>query len=63
MSGTSTLLATAPTGEAFRGVAFAPVSLNTGNGLPETPFIVFLPLLAVAGLAGYLAVRRRQPTA
>jgi hypothetical protein len=31
--------------------------------LPETPFVLFLPLLAVAGLAGYMAVRRRQSVA
>jgi hypothetical protein len=62
MSATTTLLATAPTGEAFRGVAFAPVSLTTGNGLPESPLTVALPLLAAAGLVGYVARRRHQGT-
>ena len=47
----------------MKGVVLAPVNLTTGNNLPETPFVVFLPLLAVAGLAGYLAVRRRRDVA
>ncbi len=58
-----TTLAAAPTGESMKGVVLAPVNLTTGNGLPETPFIVFLPLLAIAGLAGYVAVRRRHSVA
>ena len=63
MSATSTLLATAPVNEAFRGVAFAPVSLTVGSGLPETPFALLLPGLAGIGLAGFVAVRRRRLTA
>jgi hypothetical protein len=63
LSSTAAVLAAAPTGESMKGVVLAPVNLTTGNNLPETPFIVFLPLLTVAGLAGYLAVRRRQTVA
>jgi MYXO-CTERM domain-containing protein len=63
LSSTAAVLAAAPTGEAMKGVVLAPVNLNTGNDLPETPFVVFLPLLAVAGLAGYVAVRRRRSIA
>ncbi len=58
-----TTLAAAPTGESMKGVVLAPVNLTTGNGLPETPFVVFLPLLAIAGLTGYVAVRRRHRVA
>jgi len=60
LSSTAAILAAAPTGESMKGVVLAPVNLTTGNGLPETPFILFLPLLAIAGLAGYVAVRRRH---
>lgn len=63
LSAPATVLAAAPTGESMKGVVLAPVNLTTGNNLPETPFVVFLPLLAVAGLAGYLAVRRRRDVA
>ena len=62
MSATSTLLATAPANEAFRGVAFAPVSLTVGSGLPETPYALLLPGLAGIGLAGFVLVRRRRLT-
>jgi hypothetical protein len=63
LASTATVLAAAPLGESMKGVVLAPVNLNTGNNLPETPFVVFLPLLAVAGLAGYVAVRRRRSIA
>ncbi len=61
LSGTPTLLATAPTGTDFKGLAWAPVA--TGNGLPESPLAIGLPLVAALGLAGYIAVRRRRQVA
>ena len=45
----------------LKGLAFAPVLANPNQGdTPETPFIVLLPLLAIAGLGGYVAFRRRH---
>ncbi len=60
LTSAANILAAAPTGEAMKGVVLAPIDLSTGNNLPESPFIVLLPVLAVAGLAGYVAFRRRS---
>ena len=34
-------------------------SCSPGNGLPEAPYVVALPVLALAGFGGAFAVRRR----
>ncbi|MGD0380701.1 MAG: hypothetical protein ABSC30_12025 [Acidimicrobiales bacterium] len=59
LSGSATLLATAPSGTDFKGLAFAPVATG-GEGLPETPFVLALPVLGALLLGGYLALRRRS---
>ena len=58
LSGTATTLATAPTGDAFKGLAFAPVG-TPGTGTPEVPMALVLPLGGAAVLVGYVAYRRR----
>ena len=66
LSGTTTTLATAATNEAFRGVALAPQSGTVGNGLPEAPVVLALPLAAAllgGGAYLYSARRRRGNTA
>jgi hypothetical protein len=56
---TPSLLATAGTNEAFRGVAFAP-SASTGNPLPESPLAIALPAVGVVVIGGTLVLRRRR---
>jgi len=59
MTGVATTLATAPSGDDFHGVAFAPVTAAVAQ-TPEVPFTVSLPLVATALLGGgYLVYRRR----
>jgi hypothetical protein len=61
LSGTLTTLATNPTNEAFRGVAFAPSA--PPPALPESPFAIAFPLLAagfVVGGGAWITVRRRR---
>ncbi|HTT85919.1 MAG TPA: hypothetical protein VMF60_01005, partial [Acidimicrobiales bacterium] len=61
LSGTATQLATAPTGSAFKGLAFSPVG-TPGTGTPEVPLALVLPLGGGALLAGYVVYRRRYGT-
>ncbi len=58
LSGTATVLANAPTGDAFKGLVFAPP--GPASVTPETPIVILLPCLAVLGLAGYVVYRRRH---
>lgn len=61
LSATPTLLATAPSGDAFKGLAFAPgTSLPNNGDLPEAPFMILLPTAAVALFGGVYVVRRRR---
>jgi hypothetical protein len=61
---TVTGLATAPTGESFKGVAFAPGTLVPNNGdTPEAPWAIALPALAAAGMVVYVLRRRRRQAA
>ena len=61
LSGSTTNLATAAANEAFRGVALAPTSGNVGNGLPEAPVVLALPLAAaLIGGGAYLFTARRR---
>jgi hypothetical protein len=62
LSGTPVTLSTAPTNEAYRGVAFAPASL--GSPLPEAPLTIALPLsaAALAGGAAWIVFGRRRRT-
>ncbi len=56
-----TTLANAPTGESFKGVAFAPGTAVPNNGdTPEAPYVLLLPGLAAVALAGYIVLRRRR---
>jgi hypothetical protein len=54
-----TLLATAGTNEAFRGVAFAPIVTNS-PGLPESPLTFGLPILAALTFGGSALILRRR---
>jgi hypothetical protein len=56
LNGTLTTLATAPTNEVFRGVAFAPTAAVAAIPEPET----YAMLLAGLGLIGFAARRRRK---
>jgi hypothetical protein len=58
LSGSATVLANAPSGDAFKGLVFAPP--GPGAVTPETPYTLLLPGLAAVGLAGYLVYRRRR---
>jgi hypothetical protein len=58
LTASPTLLATAGTNEAFRGVALIP--LGVGQSLPEVPFIIALPLSAFVLGAGALGLNRRR---
>jgi hypothetical protein len=56
---TVNLLATAPSGTDFKGLAFAPI-VSVGNQLPEAPLVIALPLLGMGAFAVYaLRLRRR----
>lgn len=57
-SGTAATLATAPANEAFRGVAFAPVTTPTPV-VPEAPWAALLPVAAMAALGMTAFMRRR----
>ncbi len=59
LSGSASLLATAPSGTDFKGLAFAPIATG-GEGLPETPFVLALPILGTLLFGGYAALRRRS---
>jgi hypothetical protein len=58
LTGTPTLLATAPSGTDFKGLAFAPVAPAAAT--PETSLVVALPILAAVLLGGTYVVRRRR---
>jgi len=63
LSGTASTIATAPSGTDFKGLAFAPVA-QPGQGLPEVPVVVALPVAAGLLLGGFYVVgRRRRATA
>ena len=62
LSGTATTLATAPSGSAFKGLTFAPVA-TVGEGLPETSFVLGLPIVGALCFGGYVAFRRRYRAA
>lgn len=61
LNGTPTVIATAPSGDVFKGLAWAPVS--PGMGTPETPWTLALPLLGVILFGGGYVVWRRRETA
>lgn len=58
LTASPTLLATAPTDEAYRGIALLPVGL--GTPVPEVPLAIVLPLSAMALTAGALVLNRRR---
>jgi hypothetical protein len=58
----TTPIATAASDEAFRGVALVPTA-SVGNGLPEAPFAVMLPLGAVLIGATVFGLTRRRRAA
>jgi hypothetical protein len=58
LTGSATTLATAPTGTDFKGLAFAPST--PGNGTPEVPFAVALPILGALLMGGAYVLRRRR---
>ncbi len=61
VSGTAVSLATAPTNEAFRGVALAPQPLvNPGTAIPEVPLAAALPLLGLGAFGAVATARRRR---
>lgn len=64
LSGSLVTLATAPTNEAYRGVAFAPTP-TSAPVVPESPLVVLLPLTALLLMGGavVIVVRRRRPPA
>jgi hypothetical protein len=59
LSGTATALATAPAGDAFKGVAFAPQPAP-GTDLPETPLTLALPVVGALSAAAYVVLARRR---
>ena len=63
LAGSFTQLATAPTGDDFKGLAFAPATALPNNGdTPEVPLALVLPLAGGAVLAGgvfWTSPRRR----
>lgn len=62
LTGSPTTLATAPTNEAFRGVAFAPSAPPVQT--PEVPLAIVLPLSAMAMAGGaWIILGRRRRTA
>lgn len=52
-------LATAPTGDDWKGLAWAPTAGANNGQLPEAPVVVALPLLGAAAIAVYALSRRR----
>jgi len=54
-----TTLATAPTGESFKGVTFAPVA-QPAQQTPEAPLVLLLPVAAGLIAAGGVALARRR---
>jgi hypothetical protein len=63
LTGTATQLATAPTGDDFHGLAFAPGTTLPNNGVtPEVPFAILLPGVALLLLGGVYVIRRRRQT-
>ena len=65
LTGTFTQLATAPTGDDFHGLAFAPNTPLPNNGdTPEVPLALLLPIAGGAIFGGvYLTHRRRRHAA
>ena len=61
LNGTPTVIATAPSGDVFKGLAWAPVA--PGTGTPETSWALALPIIGVVLLGGAYVVRRRRGTA
>jgi hypothetical protein len=59
LSGTPTLLASAGTNEAFRGLAFAPTAQPAAQ-TPESPLAIALPAAAVAIIGGAVVLGRRR---
>ncbi|MGO8862746.1 MAG: hypothetical protein ACLQRH_18580 [Acidimicrobiales bacterium] len=58
LSGSATTLATAPSGDDFKGLAFAPVT--PGAATPEASIAVALPVLGLVLLGGAYVVYRRR---
>jgi hypothetical protein len=66
LTGSFTQLATAPVGDDFKGLAFAPATALPNNGdTPEVPLALVLPIVGGAILAGgvFWTHRRRRNTA
>jgi hypothetical protein len=61
LNGTPTVIATASSGDVFKGLAWAPVA--PGTGTPETPWALALPIIGVVLIGGAYVVRRRRGTA
>jgi hypothetical protein len=53
-------LVTAGTSSTFHGLAWAPQSANSGNGLPEAPAALLLPITAALLFGGGFVVYRRR---
>jgi hypothetical protein len=58
LNGTPAVIATAPSGDVFKGLAWAPVA--PGTGTPETPWAIALPVIGAVLLGGAFVVRRRR---
>ena len=61
LNGTPAVIATAPSGDVFKGLAWAPVA--PGTGTPETPWAIALPVIGAVLLGGAFVVRRRRDPA
>jgi hypothetical protein len=55
-----TTVATAPTGDDFKGLAFSPTPVTPTPSTPESPLTVLLPAVGGVILVGGLALRRRK---
>ena len=64
LTATPTTVSTAPTNEAYRGVAFAPVAApgTPPSVMPEVPLAAALPLLGLGAFGVATSVRRRRAT-
>jgi hypothetical protein len=64
LNGTPAVIAAAPAGDVFKGLAWAPGVPGTGTPeTPETPWALALPIIGVVLLGGAYIVRRRRGTA
>ncbi len=59
LSGTASVLATAPAGTDFKGLAFAPVA-SPSSDLPESPLTLALPIVGGLAVAAFVVVTRRR---